>query len=87
MFSVDVTGTRNLLFWINNTGSTNSIFQVDDVKVQQIENHTLKYSSSDLMLYKNGTYLLPVPDLGDTIYFNYLNDWPMDNTQIRIIKL
>ena len=68
-------GTQYLNFCIDNTGSTDSEFQVDDIRIDEVNGYRLEWSTNDLSLPgHSGVYLIPVPDLGETVYFNFIND-------------
>tara|TARA_R110002020_G_scaffold61330_1_gene165149 strand:- start:1005 stop:2891 length:1887 start_codon:yes stop_codon:yes gene_type:complete len=67
-------GNEFLGFFIDNTGSTDSVFQVDDIKFEECQSFHLRNSTSDLSLVNMGYHLIPIPQLGDTIYFNFIND-------------
>ena len=83
MFTTTKGDTLRPFFWMNNSTSNDSIFQIDDIALYKYESQTLKFSSSDLMIPGHGSYLIPIPYLGSKVYFNCLNDWSANNTVIR----
>ena len=84
MFTTTKGDTIRPFFWMDNTTSNDSIFQIDDIALYEYQNQTLKFSSNDLMIPSEGTNLIPIPDLGSSkVYFNCLNDWQSNNTVIR----
>ena len=80
-------GTEYLYFAIDNNGSTDSEFQIDDVSLMVVNSATIAYTSNDLSFPRRGRYVLPVPDLGDTVYFNCINNKYGVATYVIVEKL
>ena len=80
-------GTEYLWFAIDNNGSTDSEFQIDDVSLMVVNSATIAYTSNDLSFPRRGRYVLPVPDLGDTVYFNCINNKYGVATYVIVEKL
>ena len=81
-------GTTYVMFFVGmESASIAPIFQVDDIELRVNNSHSLKWSSHDLWLPTSGSFMIDVPNLGATIYFNYLNNWPGVTTHTQVIRI